>query len=112
RRRPRRTRFCRRPFRSNPSSACDENIFPHDFDFVSPNAQRWDRCAFAVLQVEIETMPGAEDLAAVQKAFDQRRATVRAQVADRVILAVEIEQGDLLSSDLDQTAGPQRNLAD
>src|SRR5215475_8124179 len=105
------TVFCRRPLRSNPSSTCYENILSRDFDLVCPNAQRRDHLALAGLQIEIETMPWAEDLAAVQKASGERCAAMRAHIACRVILAVEIEQGDFLPADFDQTTGSRRNLA-
>ena len=51
-------------------------------------------------------MPGAGDLGALNIAFRQRSATVRATVADGIISSFDIEEGDSLAFQVKAAAWP------
>ena len=68
-----------------------------DHDFVTWNALlRWRSHDGARFQIEIRAVQGAGDLGALNGAFRQRSATVRATVANGIISSLDIEEGDIL----------------
>ena len=76
------------------------DVIAIDHDFVTWNAiLRWRPQNSAGFDVEIRTVPRTGDLGALNLAFRQRSATMRACVADGVISSLHIEEGYFLALD-------------
>ena len=93
----------------------DFNVRSFDHDFVTWNALlRWRPQGGARFQIEIRAVPGAGDLGALNVAFRQRSATVRASAADSVIGSLHIEEGYSLASECERNClawGQRRGLS-
>ena len=83
------------------------DVVAFDRDFVTWNAfLRWRPQNSAGFQVEMRTMPRTGDLGALNVAFRQRSATVRAGVADGIVSSLHIEEGYFLASIVNAAAWP------
>src|SRR5258708_33850420 len=73
------------------------DVIAFDHDFVTWNARlRWRPQNSAAFQVEIRTVPRTGDLSALNVAFRQRSATVRAGVAAGMISFLHMDEGYFL----------------
>ena len=80
------------------------DVIAFDHNFVTWNAfLRWRPQNSAGLQVEIRTVPRTGDPGALNVAFRQRSATVRAGVADGIVSALHIEEGYFLAFDCERS---------
>src|SRR5882724_10994046 len=80
------------------------DVIAFDHDFVTWNALlRWRPQDGARFQIEIRAVQGAGDLGAMNGAFRQRSATVRATVANGIISSLDIEEGDSLALDCERS---------
>src|SRR6202022_3993060 len=80
------------------------DVIAFDHDFVTWNAiVRWQPQNSAGFQVEIRTVPRTGYLGALNVAFRQRSATVRAGVADGIVSSLHIEEGYFLAFDCERS---------
>lgn len=81
---------------------CDVIAFDHNF--VTWNAfLRWRPQNSAGFQVEIRTVPRTGDPGALNIAFRQWSATVRAGVADGIVSSLHVEEGYFLAFDCERS---------
>ena len=82
------------------------DVIAFDYDFVTWNALlRWWPQNGAGFEVEIRTVPRTDDPGALNVAFRQRSATVRAGVADGIVSSLHIEEGYFLAFDCERGLG-------
>lgn len=87
------------------------DVIAFDHDFVTWNALlRWRPQDGARFQIEIRAVPGAGDLGALNVAFRQRSAAVRATVADGIISSLDIEEGDSLAFQVEGSGLARRQV--
>jgi hypothetical protein len=80
------------------------DVIAFDHDFVTWNAfLRWRPQNSTGFQVEIRTVPRTGDPGALNVAFRQRSATVRAGVADGMVSSLHIEEGYFLAFDCERS---------
>ncbi len=80
------------------------DVIAFDHDFVTWNALlRWRPQNSAGFQVEIRTVPRTGDHGALNVAFRQRSAKVRAGVADGMVSSLHIEEGYFLAFDCERS---------
>src|SRR5258707_3960364 len=80
------------------------DVIAFDHDFVTWNALlRWRPQNSPVFQVEIRTVPRTGDPGALNVAFRQRSATVRAGVADGIVSSLHIKEGYFLAFDCERS---------
>ena len=80
------------------------DVIAFDHDFVTWNALlRWRPQNSTGFKVEIRTVPRTGDPGALNVAFRQRSATVRAGVADGIVSSLHIEEGYFLAFDCERS---------
>jgi hypothetical protein len=80
------------------------DVIAFDHDLVTWNALlRWRPQSSAGFQVEIRAVPRTGDPGALNVAFRQRSATVRAGVADGIVSSLHIEEGYFLAFDCERS---------
>jgi len=80
------------------------DVIAFDHDFVTWNALlRWRPQSSAGFQVKIRTVPRTANLDALNVAFRQRSATMRAGVADGIVSSLHIEEGYFLAFDCERS---------
>jgi len=80
------------------------DVIAFDHDFVTWNTLlRWRPQNSPGFQVEIRTVPRTSDPGALNVAFRQRSATVRAGVADGIVSSLHIEEGYFLAFDCERS---------
>jgi hypothetical protein len=76
------------------------DVIAFDHDFVTWNALLgWRSQNSAGFQVELRTVPWTSDLGALNVAFRERSATVRAGIADGIVSSLHIEESYFLAFD-------------